>query len=150
MRAFDFAPLSRSSIGFDRLFDLLEDTYRFEPEDHYPPYNIERTGEDAYRIVLAVAGFRPDEIAITAQQNMLTIAGRKSETPGGEYFYRGISGRPFERRFSLADHVKVTGASLENGLLVVDLVREVPEAMKPRRIEIGSGAEQPSTIEHRA
>ncbi|MDQ4062141.1 MAG: Hsp20 family protein [Pseudomonadota bacterium] len=150
MRTFDFAPLSRSSVGFDRLFDLLEDTLRFEPEDHFPPYNIERTGEDVYRIVLAVAGYTPDEITITAQQNMLTVAGRKAEKQGGEFFHRGISGRAFERRFSLADHVKVTNAGLENGLLVIELVREVPEAMKPRRIEIGSGTKQAKQIEHKA
>jgi molecular chaperone IbpA len=105
----------------------------------YPPYDIVRTGEEAYSITLAVAGFRPEEIAITAQQNMLTVTGRKAEKADRAYLYQGISERPFQRRFRLADYVEVTGATFDNGLLRIDLAREVPEAMKPRRIAIGSG-----------
>jgi molecular chaperone IbpA len=143
MRNYDLDPLWRSSIGFDRVFDLIDESLRFEPEDKYPPYDIVRTGEDRFRISLALAGFESSEISITEHQNVLAITGRKSEPKGGsgprEYLYRGISGRPFERRFTLSDYVVVTGASLENGLLHIDLVRELPEAMKPRRIPIGSG-----------
>jgi molecular chaperone IbpA len=144
MRTYDFAPLWRSSIGFDRLFDLINDTQRLDAQDNYPPYDILRTGEDAYRIALAVAGFAPEDITITAQQNRLTIAGRKPESapkasPNREVLYQGISARPFERHFNLDDHVEVEGASFENGLLQVDLVRKIPEAMKPRRIEIRTG-----------
>jgi molecular chaperone IbpA len=142
MRTYDFAPLWRSSIGFDRLFDLINDTQRLESQDNYPPYDIVRTGEDSYRIALAVAGFAPEDITITAQQNKLTIAGRKPESakasPNREVLYQGISARPFERQFGLDDHVEVRGAWYENGLLQVDLVRKIPEAMKPRRIEIRS------------
>ena len=140
----DFAPLWRSTIGFDRLFDLINETQRPEA-DTYPPYDVLRTGEDSYRINLAVAGFAPDEITITAQQNKLTIAGRKSAAarPDPEVLYQGISARAFERHFSLDDHVEVQGASLEHGLLQIDLVRRLPEAMKPRRIAIRAGAEQP-------
>lgn len=137
MRELDFAPLYRSAIGFDRLMDLLQNTAQGELSDNYPPYNIEKTGEDSYRITMAVAGFTPEEISITAQQNLLLVAGAK---PGEErdrlYLHRGIAARGFERRFELADFVKVTGANLENGLLSIDLTREVPEEMKPRRIEI--------------
>lgn len=142
---FDFAPLWRSSIGFDRLFDLINETQRLEA-DNYPPYDVLRTGEDRYRINLAIAGFSADEITITAQQNKLTISGRKLETtPAGDpdVLYRGISARPFERNFNLDDHVEVQGASYDNGLLQVDLVRHVPEAMKPRKIAIRTGADQP-------
>ena len=144
MRAFDFAPLWRSTIGFDRLFDLINETQRLE-SDNYPPYDVLRTGEDSYRINLAVAGFSPDEISITAQQNKLTIAGRKAEAakPNHEVLYQGISARPFERNFNLDDHVEVQGASCDNGLLQVDLVRRVPEAMKPRKIAIRTGGDQP-------
>jgi len=136
---FDFAPMWRSTIGFDRFFDLINQTQHLET-DHYPPYDVLRTGEDNYRINLAVAGFSPDEINITAQQGKLTITGRKMEqTPkdGVEVLYHGISARPFERNFNLDDHVEVQGATFENGLLQVDLVRRVPEAMKPRKIPIG-------------
>jgi molecular chaperone IbpA len=141
MRTYDFAPLWRSSVGFDRLFDLINDTQRLDAQENYPPYDIVRTGEDSYRISLALAGFSPDQIAITAQQNRLTIAGQRPEhgADGGnahEYLYQGISARPFERQFNLEDHVEVERASFENGLLQIDLVRKVPEAMKPRRIEI--------------
>jgi len=147
MRTFDFAPLWRSTIGFDRVFDLLNETQGLDVQDNYPPYDVIRTGEDSYRIALAVAGFAPEDIAITAQQNKLTIAGRKPEaistTSTQEVLYRGISARPFERNFNLDDHVEVHGASFENGLLQVDLVRRIPEAMKPRKIQISSGGNQP-------
>jgi molecular chaperone IbpA len=143
MRTFDFAPLWRSTIGFDRVFDLINETQLLEP-DTYPPYDVLRTGEDSYRINLALAGFSPDEITITAQQNKLTIAGRKSEgvpTPSQDVLYQGIAARPFERHFNLDDHVEVEGASYENGLLRIDLVRRLPEAMKPRKIAIGTGGQ---------
>ena len=145
MRTFDFAPLWRSTIGFDRLFDLINETQRLEA-DNYPPYDVLRTGEDSYRINLAVAGFSPDEITITAQQNKLTIAGRKTEAVSKgdqEMLYHGISARPFERTFNLDNHVEVQAASFEHGLLQVDLVRRIPEAMKPRRIAIRAGGDQP-------
>src|ERR1700756_4813631 len=135
MRTYDFAPLWRSTIGFDRLFDLLDET-QHRTEDNYPPYNIERLGEDRYQISLALAGFRTDEIAITAEQNVLAVEGRKSEKEQREFLYQGISARPFKRQFNLADYVQVKGAHFENGLLRIALVREIPEAMKPRRISI--------------
>jgi molecular chaperone IbpA len=143
MRTYDFAPLWRSSVGFDRLFELINDTQRLESQDNYPPCDIVRTDENAYRISLAVAGFSPDEITITAQQNKLTVAGSKAEPKDGsraehEYLHQGISARSFERQFNLEDHVEVEGASFENGLLHIELVRKIPEAMKPRRIQIGS------------
>jgi molecular chaperone IbpA len=139
MRMIDFAPLSRATIGFDRLFDMLDNAMQFEQADNYPPYNIEKTGEDAYRITLAVAGFTPDELSITSEPNQLIVAGKKAQTIGnGEYLYQGIAGRPFRRQFSLADYVKVVSANLTNGILAIDLVRDVPEAMKPRRIEIAN------------
>jgi molecular chaperone IbpA len=138
MRTYDFAPLWRSTIGFDRLFDLLDETQRGS-EDNYPPYNIERLGEDRYQISLALAGFSPDEMTVTAEQNVLTIEGRKDAKDQHEYLYQGISARPFKRQFSLADYVQVKKAAFENGLLRIELVREIPEAMKPRRIAIGGG-----------
>jgi len=131
----DFAPLWRSTVGFDRLFDLLDETQR-ATEDHYPPYNIERLGEDRYQISLALAGFAPDEMTITAEQNVLTVEGQKADKEQREYLYQGISARPFKRQFNLADYVQVKGARFDNGLLRIELVREVPEAMKPRRIAI--------------
>ena len=138
MQNINFDPFWRTTIGFDRLFSLMDENLRLEPEDRYPPYDIVRTGEDNYRITLAVAGFPPEQINITAQQNTLTVAGRPPEREEKtQYLYRGIAGRAFERRFNLADFVEVEGASFENGLLTIDLVRRVPEAMKPRRIEIG-------------
>jgi molecular chaperone IbpA len=151
MRNFDWTPLWRSTVGFDRLFDLIDDSLRWTGEDNYPPYNIERLGEDHYRISLALAGFTPEEITITAEQNVLTVEGRKAEKGDQQYLYQGISARPFRRVFSLADHVQVTGASFESGLLQIDLVRELPEAMKPRRIEINSGAasEHHRQVEHK-
>ena len=138
MRTYDFDPLTRSSIGFDRLFDLINHNAQqlTGQEPGFPPYNITRTGDDDYRITLAVAGFAPDEIAITAQQNLLTVAGNKGEDGKQDYLHRGISARSFDRHFNLADHVEVTGATYENGLLQIDLVRRIPEAMKPRRIQI--------------
>ncbi len=148
MRTFDPTPLWRSTIGFDRLFDLLDESARWTSEDNYPPYNIERTGEDHYRISLALAGFTPDEISITAEQNVLTVEGSKAQKGEHQYLYQGISSRPFRRVFNLADHVEVKGAAFEDGLLKVDLVREVPEAMKPRRIAINTPAKN-QTIEHK-
>lgn len=138
MRTFDFAPLWRSTIGFDHLADLVDATLRQATEDNYPPYNIERSGEDHYRITLAVAGFGVSDITVTAEQNALTVEGRKPETTAREYLYQGIAARPFRRVFNLADYVQVKQASFQDGLLIIDLVREVPEAMKPRRIEIGT------------
>jgi molecular chaperone IbpA len=150
MRTFDPTPLWRSTVGFDRLFDLIENTLSLPGEDNYPPYNIERTGEDSYHISLALAGFAPDEITVTAEQNMLTVEGRKADKGDHQYLYQGISGRPFRRQFNLADYVQVKGASLKNGLLQIDLVREVPEAMKTRRIPIKSGlAAKSHQVEHK-
>jgi molecular chaperone IbpA len=140
MRTMNVDPFWRTSIGFDRLFDLMDESLRFEPEDHYPPCNIVRTGENAYRISLAVAGFKPEQINVTVNQNMLIVTGSLEGQPKeGEYLYRGIAGRPFERRFNLADYVQVKGASFEDGLLQIELERELPEAMKPRRIDIKTG-----------
>ncbi len=138
MRTYDFSPLWRSTIGFDRLFDLAEAAQR-AGEDNYPPFNIERLADDRYQISLAVAGFSPDEISITAEQNVVTIEGNKAEKAEREFLYRGISTRSFKRQYSLADHVEVKGAAFDNGLLKIELVRQIPEAMKPRRIAI-SGA----------
>ena len=141
MTRFDFTPYRRSTVGFDRLFDLLETNGRGATADNYPPFNIERRGEDAYRITLAVAGFKQADIDITAQQNLLIVAGKKGEeAPGGQFLHVGIAQRGFERRFELADFVRVDHAGLEDGLLTIDLVREVPEAMKPKKIVIGGGA----------
>jgi molecular chaperone IbpA len=140
MRTFDFTPLWRSTVGFDRIFDLLGETQQ-AVEKHYPPYNIERLGEDHYQISLALAGFNPDEIAITAEQNVLTVEGRKADEAKRDYLYRGIAAKGFKRQFNLADYVQVKTAAFDNGLLRIELVRELPEAVKPRRIPIG-GAEQ--------
>ena len=135
MNRFDFTPYRRSTVGFDRLFDLLEGQARNSAGDNYPPFNIERRGEDAYRITLAVAGFRPDDLDITAQQNLVVVQGRKRDDEStGEMLHLGIANRGFERRFELADYVSVGHADLADGLLVIDLVREVPEAMKPKKI----------------
>lgn len=135
---FDFTPLFRSSVGFDRMLNALETASRVDSVDNWPPYDIAKTGEDDYRITMAVAGFSQDELAITQEQNMLMVAGQKAGEDKGEYLHRGIAGRGFQRRFELADHVKVVNASLVNGLLTIDLKREIPEEMKPRRIEIAS------------
>lgn len=149
MRTYDLTPLWRSTVGFDRLLNLIENPMRWAGDENYPPYDIERTGEDQYRISLAVAGFTPDDIAITVEQNTLTVEGRKVEKGEHEYLYRGISARPFRRVFNLADYVQVKGASFESGMLTINLMREVPEAMKPRKIAI-SAAGDDTTIEHKA
>jgi molecular chaperone IbpA len=140
MRTFDLSPLYRSTVGFDRLFNLLDSVNGGETAQPYPPYNIERTGENAYRVTMAVAGFGENDLDIQAKENVLTVKGEKREEnqETREILYRGIAARAFERRFQLADHVEVTGATLENGLLHIDLVREIPEAMKPRKIQIGN------------
>ena len=148
MRTFDPTPLWRSTVGFDRLFDLIDDSTRWSAEDNYPPYNIERTGEDSYQISLALAGFSPEDLTITAEQNVLTVEGRKAENGEHQYLYKGISARPFRRVFNLADYVEVKNASFEGGLLKIDLVRELPEAMKPRRIAINAGNDN-KRIEHK-
>ncbi len=141
MNRFDFTPYRRNTVGFDRLFDLLENTGRGSGGggDNYPPFNIERVSDDAYRITLAVAGFKTADIDITAQQNLLVVQGKKPEEPrDGRMLHVGIAQRGFERRFELADYVRVAAANLEDGLLVIDLIREVPEAMKPKKVAIGS------------
>ena len=141
MRQFDFSPLYRSTVGFDRLFSMLDSMGTVDNGQSYPPYNIERTGENSYRITMAVAGFSRDDLAIESKESTLTIRGERKEgsEPQTEILYRGIAARSFERRFQLADHVEVCGASLENGLLHIDLKRELPEAMKPRKIAISTG-----------
>lgn len=136
---FDFTPLFRSSIGFDRMLHALEAASRVETIDNWPPYDIAKLDENDYRITMAVAGFSQDDLTITQEQNMLMVSGKKAGEDGGRYLHRGIAGREFQRRFELADHVKVVGASLADGLLTVDLRREIPEEMKPRRIEIAAG-----------
>jgi len=140
MNRFDFTPYRRSTVGFDRLFDLLENTGRAAAQgDNYPPFNIERRAEDNYRITIAVAGFKSADLDITAQQNLLVVQGRRrDETAEGDFLHVGIANRGFERRFELADFVRVSGADLADGLLVIDLVREVPDAMKPRKVTIGN------------
>jgi len=141
MNRFDFTPYRRSTVGFDRLFDLLENNARPQQSENYPPFNIERSGEDDYRITLAVAGFKENEIEITAQQNLLLVAGNKeTQNPDGtEFLHMGIANRNFERRFELADFVRVDNAALADGLLIIDLVREIPDAMKPQSIAINGG-----------
>jgi molecular chaperone IbpA len=138
MRGLDFTPYRRSTVGFDRLFDFLESASRAE-QDNYPPFDIEKLSDDIYRITLAVAGFKRDELDITAQQNMLVVTGRRSDSRNGNsnFLHVGIATRAFERRFELADFVRVTGADLSDGLLTIELVREIPEAMKSRKIDIG-------------
>lgn len=143
MTTFDLSPLYRTAIGFDRLADMLTSASRVD-SNGYPPYNIESLGEDRYRITMAVAGFGSDELDIVSEQNTLTVSGSKSDSAKSEkgereFLYRGIANRSFERRFQLADHVRVAGADLENGLLHIELQRELPERMKPRKIEIGGG-----------
>jgi molecular chaperone IbpA len=153
MDRFDFSPLFRSTIGFDRLARLVDSANRFDTAaPAYPPYNIESTGDDSYRLMMAVAGFARDELDITVEKNSLVISGKAhkdEEEVQGRYLHRGIARRAFERRFSLADHMKVTGASLDNGLLNVDLMREVPEEAKPRQIAIGE-AVQPQVTQQAA
>jgi len=138
MRMMDMAPFSRSSIGFDRLFDMLENASTFRHTEKYPPYNIEKTGDDTYRVTLAVAGFSPEELSITSQPNQLIVAGKKADGSNGQYLYRGIA-EGFQHHFDMADYVKVTDANLNDGMLSIDLIRELPESMKPRRIEIANG-----------
>ena len=148
MRNFDLSPLFRSSVGFERMQQALDTAARLDnAANTYPPYDIEVSGEDSYRVTLAVAGFSEDDIEITVKENSLQISagGKTDDTPETEYLHRGIARRAFDRRFELADHVKVVGASLDNGLLHVDLVREVPQSLKPRKIEITSNA--PKAIE---
>jgi molecular chaperone IbpA len=138
MRNYDLSPLFRSTVGFDRLARLVDSATRAD-DVAYPPYNIEKLGEEAYRVTMAVAGFADDEIDITVHENTLTVTGRaKPEAEAAQYLHRGIARRAFERRFQLADHIKVQGAALANGLLGIDLVRQVPEALKPRKIEIAA------------
>ncbi|MEM6475947.1 MAG: Hsp20 family protein [Pseudomonadota bacterium] len=141
MSRLDFTPYRRSTVGFDRVFDLLESQAR-NAGDNYPPFNIARSGEDNYRITLAVAGFRPEDIDITAQQNLLTVQGKRREDvdDGSEFLHVGIANRGFERRFELADYVRVENADLADGLLIIDLVREVPDAMKPKKIIVNGAA----------
>jgi molecular chaperone IbpA len=157
MDGFDFSPLFRSTIGFDRLARLLDAAPRVDSASlGYPPYNIEKTGDDSYRLTMAVAGFSPSELDITTHENTLVVTGKaqkeEEKKNGNGYLHRGIARRAFERRFSLADHMKVTGANLNNGMLHVDLVHEVPEAAKPRKIAIGTGAQsaQPQVTEQKA
>ena len=148
MRTFDYSPFYRTSVGFDRVFDLLDSVASHAGSNGYPPYNIEKAGDNAYRIVMAVAGFAESELNVTQKENELLVTGQTA--PNGEtekqYLYRGIAGRNFERRFQLADHVKVSGAKLANGLLTIDLQREIPEEKKPRAIEIE--AEAPKALTH--
>ena len=141
MRNIDFTPFRHSTVGFDRLFDLLESSIPSQLGETYPPFDLVQEGEDRYRITLAVAGFRPDEIDVTAQQNLLIVSGRKRDEDNAQYIHRGIAARSFERRFGLADYVQVRNAELKDGLLSIELVREIPEEMKPRKIEIGSTGE---------
>ncbi|MTJ80180.1 MAG: Hsp20 family protein [Telmatospirillum sp.] len=154
MRTFDFTPLFRSTVGFDHLARMLDSAARVDEQTFaYPPYNIEKLGEDKYRITMAIAGFAESDLEITAQDHTLIIIGHaRKEEASAQYLHRGIAGRSFERRFELADYVRPAGATLVNGLLHVDLVREVPEAMKPRRIEISSRGTGPTApaIENKA
>lgn len=149
MTRFDFTPYRRNTVGFDRLFELLENTGRTSQNENYPPFNIERTGENDYKVTVAVAGFKPAEIEITAQQNQLIVAGSKEaeSNDNRDFLHMGIATRNFERRFQLADHIQVTNADLADGLLTITLVREVPEALKPRKITIGEQV-SPTVIEH--
>ena len=150
---FDPTPFWRSTVGFDRLFDLMNESSRWSGEVAYPHYNIEKAGEDHYRISLALAGFKPEEITITTEHNVLTVEGSKADKPANdqtEYLYQGISARPFRRVFNLADYVQVKSATFEDGLLKIDLVREVPEAMKPRRIAINGSVSKPTIDQKKA
>jgi molecular chaperone IbpA len=150
MRSFDLSPLFRYSVGFDRLDDLFETAFRGTQETSYPPYNIVKTGQDAYRITIAVAGFGQDELELVVKENLLTVRGKGADAAADQqttYLHRGIAQRAFEHRFQLADHVKVSGANLVNGLLDIELVRELPESAKPQKIAIGHAAATPKTIE---
>ena len=150
MRTYDFSPLWRSTIGFDHLADLVDSSLRQATDDNYPPYNIERSSEDHYRITLALAGFAPEDVSVTAEQNTVTIAGKKAGKDEREYLYHGIAARPFRRVFNLADYVQVKAASFKDGLLVIDLAREIPEAMKPRRIAINGATSSPQIDQKKA
>jgi molecular chaperone IbpA len=156
MRTLNFDPFWRTSVGFDRLFDLMDASLRYEPEDNYPPCNVLRTGDDTYRITLAAAGFKPEQLNVTVHQNVLIISGSTADKEtDGQFLYKGIAGRAFERRFNLADFVEVKDASFQDGLLQIDLERRVPEELKPRQIQINTGSTQGAvsrgktkTIEH--
>jgi len=153
MRQFDLSPLYRSTVGFDRLFNMMDQLGNVDNGTGYPPYNIERTGENAYRITMAVAGFGEKDLTIEVKQNVLSIHGEKvaeESEERGEVLHRGIAERSFDRRFQLADHVEIRGAVLENGLLHVDLVREIPEALKPRTIEITTKRDDAKVIDQKA
>ena len=148
--AFDFAPYRRSTVGFDRLFDMLENSSLGQGGENYPPFDLIKLGDNDYRIELAVAGFKPDELDITAQENVLIVSGRKKDEgdeQASNYIYRGIATRAFERRFALADHIQVKGADMRDGLLAIELVREIPEAMKPKKISIGDKPAGKQTID---
>lgn len=138
-----FDPFRRSAVGFDRLFDMLESSAAAGGQENYPPFDLIRSGDNQYRIEMAVAGFRREDIELTSHQNVLIIRGQKADEQGRDYVHRGIALRSFERRFALADHIQVSGADLKDGMLTIDLVREIPEAMKPRKIEIGGSTRQP-------
>jgi len=146
MRMLDFGPYFRSTVGFDRMFDQLENLATRDSDDNYPPYNIEKTGDDAYRIVMAVAGFGPDELSVTTREGQLLIVGKHADNPNTQYLHHGIGARAFQRQFSLADYVQVTEARLDNGLLVIELKREVPEALKPRTIAISGGSTKAAQV----
>jgi molecular chaperone IbpA len=151
--AFDFSPYRRSTVGFDRLFDMLENSSLGQAGENYPPFDLVKLGENDFRIELAVAGFKSDEIDITAQQNVLLVSGRKrdeSDEKDSNYIYRGIATRSFERRFALADHIQVKGAEMKDGLLSIELVREIPEAMKPKKISIGEQPASKQTVDAEA
>ena len=145
---FDFAPLWRSTIGFDHLLDVLGQAAKTDDAVNYPPYNIERTGEDVYRLTLALAGWMPNEVSVTTEPNVLVVSGEKAEPQGKQYLYRGIPTVSFERRFNLAEYVQVRAAKMADGLLTIELVREVPEALKPRRVAIANSNE-PRAIEQK-
>jgi molecular chaperone IbpA len=149
MTTYDLTPLWRSTVGYDRLLNLMDESMQWSGEGNHPPYDIERTGEDKYLITLALAGFAPEEVTITAEQNLLTVEGRMTGKADHQYLHHGISSRPFRRVFNLADYVQVKGASFERGLLKIELAREVPEAMKPRRIAIAGAGNDNQKIEHR-
>lgn len=146
---FDLTPFRRATVGFDRLFDMLENGITNQTAENYPPFDLEQQGDDRYRITLAVAGFRPDEIDITAQQNLLIVSGKKNDQSEHNYVHRGIAARSFERRFVLGDYVQVRSADLRDGLLSIELVREIPEEMKPRKIEIKGGEGQSQIADQR-
>lgn len=139
----DFTPFRHATVGFDRLFDLLENSLPSQVAENYPPFDLVQEGDDRYRITLAVAGFRPEEIEVTTQQNLLTVSGRRREDGQARYIHRGIAARAFERRFALADHVQVKSADLRDGILSIELEREIPEMLKPRRIEIAGDRAAP-------